>query len=230
MMIPRRILAPLALLAFLPLAAPAAAQGQDWSRIVTLAPNGAFVLGNPKAPARLIEYFSYTCPHCGHFEAEGAPSLKAQWVRRGLVALEYRNYVRDAFDLSAALLARCGGATRFLGNHEVLFANQQAWLDKAQAFEGSAAPDDRLGAITQIADKTGLFALLAKRGITPAAQRQCLADKQAMAVVLGLTAGANDVADFTGTPFFILNGKPLRDVHAWAQLQPLLPALPRSGK
>lgn len=219
----------LTLLALLALAAPATAQkAQDWSKTVTLAPNGAFVLGNPKAPTRLVEYMSYTCPHCGHFQAEAGEGLKAQWIRRGLVALEYRNFVRDAFDLSAALLARCGGAAKFLGNHEALFANQEAWFKQAESLDPAATQgQERVAALTIIGDKTGLFALLAKRGLTPAAQRACIADKAVMDTVLKLTAGAQEIKDFTGTPFFIVNGKPLADVHDWAGLQPLLPALPR---
>jgi protein-disulfide isomerase len=230
-----RFLAPLA--ALILIAAPAVAPAQpkaaatDWTRTITLTPNGAYVIGDPKAATRLVEYLSYTCPHCGAFQAEGVPGLKAQWVKRGLVALEYRNFVRDPYDLAAAMLARCGGAARFLTNHEALFANQKVWLKAAEADEHAHnADEDRIAEITRIADKTGLFALLAKRGLSPAAQRKCLADKQQLAIVLNLTAGAWDNKEFTGTPFFILNGKPLADVHAWAPLQPLLPALPATGK
>ncbi|MBB5987177.1 thioredoxin domain-containing protein [Sphingobium lignivorans] len=221
------------------LAAPAVAPAQqraaatDWTSTVTIGSNGAFILGNPKAPNRLVEYLSYTCSHCAHFQAEGAPQLKAQWIRRGLLSLEFRNYVRDPFDLAAAMLARCGGAARFAGNHETLFAGFEDWMKRAQAYadaQKDAAPtEDRVEQITDIADKTGLIARLAPRGLAPAAQRQCLADKQALSQVLGLTASAWDSKEFSGTPFFILNGRPLADVHDWAGLRPLLPALPRSG-
>lgn len=221
-------------------AAPAAVPAQqraaatDWTRTVTLGPNGAFVLGNPDAATKLVEYLSYTCPHCGHFQAQGVPALKAGWVRHGQLSIEYRNFVRDPYDLAASLLARCGGAARFLANHEALFANQDAWMKQAQAFsqspEGRSAPRDQVALVTAIAEKIGLFALLAKQGLTPAAQRACLADKQALSVVLNLTAGAWDTKEFSGTPFFLLNGKGLDHVHDWEALRPLLPALPPPAK
>ena len=52
--------------------------------------------------------------------------------------------------------------------------------------------------------------------------------EQSLNQVLALTEGAQKTPDFSGTPFFILNGKSLANVHDWASLEPLLPALPRS--
>jgi hypothetical protein len=76
-----------ALLLFLGLVlVPAAAQAapaKDWSQTVTLTKEGAHVIGNPAAKTRLVEYVSYTCPHCAHFVAEGTAPLKAGWVSRG---------------------------------------------------------------------------------------------------------------------------------------------------
>ena len=223
---------PLVMLA-VPVAAPAQQQqARDWSRTVTLGANGAYILGNPNAPTKLIEYMSYTCPHCAAFAKEATAPLKTGWIRRGLVSIEYRNFVRDAFDLSAALLARCGGATHFLANHEAIFANYEPWMARARSFadspEAAAASSDQVAQLTLIADKTGLFTLLAARGLTPAAQRACIADRQAMSQVLNLTAGSWDNEGFSGTPFFVLNGRPLADIHDWASLRPRLPALPAS--
>ncbi|MCZ8173159.1 MAG: thioredoxin domain-containing protein, partial [Brevundimonas sp.] len=44
---------------------------KDWSATVTISRDGYHVRGNPQAPIRLIEYVSYSCPHCGIFEMEG---------------------------------------------------------------------------------------------------------------------------------------------------------------
>jgi len=225
-------IAPLSLLA-VPAVAPAQQQQQqarDWSRTVNPGANGAYILGNPDAPTKLVEYMSYTCPHCAHFARDATAPLKQGWIRRGLVSIEYRNFVRDPFDLAASLLARCGGASKFLGNHEAIFADHDAWMTRAQAYasspEAANPPADRIAQLASIADKTGLFRLLAARGLTPAAQRACLADSQAMEQVLAFTAGAQNVPGFNGTPFFTLNGNSLADVHDWGALQPHLPALP----
>ncbi|MCW2395389.1 MULTISPECIES: DsbA family protein [unclassified Sphingobium] len=230
-------LAALTLALALLLPAPASAQrsaARDWSQTVTLGANGAFVVGNPAAPTKLVEYLSYTCSHCADFQATGTPALKAQWIRRGLVSLELRNFVRDPFDLTAALLARCGGATRFVGNHEAMFADYQAWMTRAQSFaqaqEGKPPAANRAAQLTAIAEGTGLGPLLARRGLTSAAQGKCLADEAMLKTVLGLTSSAGTIKEFTGTPFFLLNGKPLENVHTWDALRPLLPPLPASGK
>src|SRR3546814_5936191 len=44
-------------------AAAPAPQAGDWTRTVTQTAAGSFVMGNPAAPVKLIEYLSYTCPH-----------------------------------------------------------------------------------------------------------------------------------------------------------------------
>lgn len=234
----RRLLPSLAALMLLAIPATAPAQqsresqARDWASTVTLGANGAFILGNPAAKTKLVEYLSYTCPHCAHFAEEATSPLKTSWIKRGLVSIEFRNFVRDRFDLTAAMLARCGGAAKFLGNHEALFANHEAWVKQGDTYvkaQEGASKLDEVGQITDIADKTGLLTLLAKRGLTPAAQRQCLADKTTLSTVLSLTASAWDNKEFSGTPFFILDGKALTEVHDWTRLKPLLPALPTSG-
>ena len=80
----------------------------DWSTHVTQTPAGAYVIGNPAARVKLVEYVSYTCPHCAVFTTESAPVLKGQMVRSGSTSIEIRHFIRDRLDLAAALIARCG--------------------------------------------------------------------------------------------------------------------------
>ncbi|MCC6481680.1 MAG: thioredoxin domain-containing protein [Sphingomonadaceae bacterium] len=207
-------------------AAVQAAPAKDWSRTVTLTKEGAHLIGNPAAKTRLVEYVSYTCPHCAHFVAEGTAPLKAGWVAKGLVAVEVRHLVRDRYDLVAALLARCGGAAQFPGHHEALFAAQQSWMEKAMALEGN--PPDYPATMSQsarmadTASRIGLVALMAKRGIIPQRSRACLADIKAQESVLAMTRRATQEDHVTGPPSFILDGA-LTDAHDWASLRPLLP-------
>lgn len=221
-----RSLALLLALFFIPTATQAA-PARNWATMVTLSKEGAYVIGNPAAKTRLVEYVSYTCPHCAHFVAEGTAPLKAGWVSKGLIAVEIRNLVRDRYDFTAALLARCGGAAKFPGNHEALFAAQQDWIAKAQAYESqpSALPADTkpTAIMTEIADKTGMLALMAKRGVTPAQGRACIADQKGFDTVMAMTSRALEQDQVTGTPSFLVNGK-LTDAHDWESLQPLLPA------
>ena len=214
-------------------AAPAKSQA-DWTHIVTLEPNGAYLLGNPAAKTRLVEYFSYTCSHCAHFMVEAMGPLRTGWIRQGLVALEFRNLVRDPYDATAALLARCGGKARFLANHEALFNNFDAWIPKIEAFAAARDPNtparDQATALGEIADKTGLTALLSKAGLTQAAQRACLGNKEQFNTVIAMTKEATEKLGVTGTPSFLINNMLIKDAHNWATLKPQLPALPGAPK
>src|SRR3546814_20886474 len=75
-------------------AAAPAPQAGDWTRTVTQTAAGSFVMGNPAAPVKLIEYLSYTCPHCAAFTAESADVLRGRMVKSGKVSLEMRNAER----------------------------------------------------------------------------------------------------------------------------------------
>lgn len=207
----------------------AAAQRPDWVRTVTVTPDGAYVLGNPKAPHRLIEYVSYTCPHCAHFVAEASAPLQTGWVRNGLMSVEVRHAIRDPYDLTAAILVRCGGKTRFFGDHVAVFLSQQAWLESVQK-HNALRPEQPAGDIkTQLADiaeATGLAAFFEKRGLTPERQRACLADTRAVTALGAMARDAWETRKIGGTPAFVLDGR-LLDAHGWAELQPQLPRQPK---
>src|SRR3546814_5533810 len=112
--IPRYLLAavllPLSSIPLLTAAAPPAATA--WSATIGESGIGAYSVGNPQAKVKLVEYFSYTCSHCAEFAKEAGVPLKAQYIDKGSVLFEYRNLIRDPVDMTAAMLARCGGAKR----------------------------------------------------------------------------------------------------------------------
>src|SRR5688500_13061899 len=86
---------------------------RDWTRVEATTPDGGFRMGNPDAPVKLVEYLSLTCPHCAAFAREGTPPLIRNYVRRGRVSFEVRNLPLNALDVTATILARCGGPERF---------------------------------------------------------------------------------------------------------------------
>lgn len=214
-----------ALLALAALALLGAARPVDWTRIVTRAPGGAYVLGNPKAKVRLVEYLSYTCPHCAHFTRDASKPLRAGYVARGNVAVEFRNAVRDRLDFAEALAARCGGSLKFFGNNEAIFAAQDALMTKAEAFEaaggvpGTMAPIDDVKAMAR---GSGLTTLMAGRGVNAAQLDACLADKPSQDAVLAMTREAWEGSKIPGTPWFAVNGKLTGG--GWAQIEPQLRA------
>ena len=83
----------------------AAPNGGDWAQTVTATPAGGFLMGNPDAKVKLVEYGSMTCGHCATFSEEGAPKLIEKYVKSGQVSFEFRNFVRDGADMAAALVS-----------------------------------------------------------------------------------------------------------------------------
>lgn len=86
------------------------------------------VLGNPDAKVTLTEYASFTCPHCASFHQNVFKALKADYIDTGKVRFVYREVFFDRFGLWAAMVARCGGPTRYFGISALLYEGQDEWL------------------------------------------------------------------------------------------------------
>lgn len=188
----------------------AAPAKSNWLLTFSVTPKGSHVIGNPAAPTKLVEYASYTCGHCAHFETDDVPQIKDQFVATGKVSFEIRNLVRDPMDLTAALLARCGGKGRFFGNHRQLMATQAQWanggkLSKAtiDLLEAKNVVGFMQGAYTEL----GLDKIMAQRGITAAQAKICLADKAAFNTVIKMTDEATQTLKINSTPTLLVNGK-----------------------
>lgn len=226
------LLAAAALLAALPAALapvqPAQAQAQrDWSQVVERTPEGGFRMGNPDAPVKIVEYLSLTCSHCAHFAHEGAPELIRDYVRSGRVSLEYRNFVLNAYDLAAAFLSRCAAPQDYFPLNHAILAGQAQWLGRVQNLPAQQRQElaslQPIEGMRRIVAWTGLDAIAARHGITPAEARACLSDQAALDRIVAMRA-AGDEAGVAGTPSFSINGRLAADVHDWASLEPLLRA------
>lgn len=106
-----------------------------WAQDVEIA---EMVLGDPDAPVEMIEYASFTCPHCARFHADVYPQLKADYIETGKVKFVYREVYFDRFGLWASMIARCAGETRFFAFTDLLYEEQRNWAgsqDPAQVIE-----------------------------------------------------------------------------------------------
>ena len=75
---------------------------------------GDHVLGRPDAPNVLIDYASFTCPHCAHLHMRGAcRPLKRDWIDTGKLKLIHRHFPADIVATRASLLAECAGPDGF---------------------------------------------------------------------------------------------------------------------
>ena len=49
-------------------------------------------LGNPAAPVNIVDYSSFTCPHCATFHSEVFPKIKEEYVDSGKVFLIFMEF------------------------------------------------------------------------------------------------------------------------------------------
>lgn len=190
----RDLLAGAAALAALTLAGPLAAQG--------VRPVVEMSMGSPDAPVTLIEYASFTCPHCAAFNAEVMPLIKSNYIDAGKVRLIYREVYFDGPSLWASIVARCAGEDRFFGVVDLLFRKQPAW---AHAQTGEEVV-------------TGLVSIGKEAGLTEGQVMACLNDeafRKSLVEQFQKNATADDVR---ATPSFVMNGKKLSNM-PWPEFQ-----------
>ena len=197
----------------------------DWSTVVAQTAQGGFRMGNPDAKVKLIEFASMTCPHCAEFEENAFDPLVEKYVKSGQVSFEFRNYVRDPFDIAASLIARCNGSRSFYPLTGALFEDQQQWINRLQAM-----PQQQLEALTnlgperqflEIAEAAGLQQWAAMRGVPTAKSTRCLTDQNAVSQLVQMNSDiTSEYPQFQGTPSFVINGELAENTATWAQLEP----------
>jgi protein-disulfide isomerase len=149
-----------------------------------------FSLGDPNAPVKIVEYASYTCPHCANFHETVFKPLKAEYIDTGKVHFTLREVYFDRYGLWAAMVARCGGDLRYFGISDILFSTQAEW----------AGSDDGT-VVSENLRKIGLAA-----GLTQEQLDQCLNDAP-MAEAMYARFMENMQADqVEGTPTLFVNG------------------------
>ena len=202
-------------------------KGGDWSQVVATSPEGGFVMGNPNAKVKLIEFGSMTCPHCAEFDEKGVPALIKDYVKTGQVSWEFRNYVRDAFDLTASLIARCNGTKSFFPLTRALYKDQGSWVETIQKTPPAQLeqlqnlpPNQQFPALAKVA---GFQQWAAMRGVPVAKSSQCLSNENSVNQLVQMTSDATtQFPDFQGTPTFVINGKMLEQTATWDKLEPQL--------
>ncbi len=177
----------IALAGALSLAAPAAAQDKpvDTSLVQEMS------LGNPDAKVTVIEYASFTCPHCRRFHETVMPKLKKDYIDTGKINFVYREVYFDRFGLWAGMVARCGGPMRYFGIVDMIYENQSEW---------TAGGDP--AKIVQNLRKFGKMA-----GISDDQLDACLSDgdkARALVTVYQQNAEADGI---DATPTFVINGE-----------------------
>ncbi len=198
--------------------AVAAPEGQKWSDTVSITEAGGYVMGNPDAAIKLVEYMSITCSHCKDFGEEAFDTIRDDYVNTGKVSFEVRNFVRDPLDLSAAILSQCGGEAAYFPLTKQALGNQAMMFEKAQAM-GDAKYNQILQAdpksrFVGLAKELDLISFFQQRGIAADQANACLADEAKAEALMNQTKAAVDDFNIEGTPTFLLNGQKV-DGFSW---------------
>lgn len=148
------------------------------------------VLGNEDAPVVLIEYASFTCPHCRNFHEDSFLKLKKDYIEPGLVKYIFREVYFDKYGLWAAMVARCGGSKKYFGLIDLIFKKQDEWT--TGDVDEVVAKLERIGKIS---------------GMSDSEIQNCMQNNtKARALVEKYRENALK-DDIKSTPSFIINGK-----------------------
>ena len=85
------------------------------------------ISGNESAKITIIAYESLTCSHCASFHKEIYPKLKKDFIDKGLVKIEFRNFPLDIAAFNASKIAQCN-SDQGLIILENLYLNQSTWV------------------------------------------------------------------------------------------------------
>lgn len=159
---------------------------------------GDFALGSPDAKVVVIEYASIMCPHCASFHADVLPTLKTNYIDKGLVRYVFRDFPTAPVEVAMAghIMARCAGPERYHDVINALMAQQQNIIAAAQG------PTGLRQALVQIA---------ASAGLSEQQYDACLKDQSMIDAISKVVEEGQSRYQIKGTPSIIINGELIRD-------------------
>lgn len=188
-----------------PLAGPANAQST--SAEVDTSGIKEMVAGNPDASVTLIEYASFTCPHCARFHDGPYKQLKADYIDTGKIKFVYREVYFDRYGLWASMIARCNGGDRFFGIADLIYKGQAEWT--------------RAGEPAAIVDELRKIGRLA--GLDNDTIEGCLQDADFAQNLVAWDEANRNADSINSTPSFMINGQKHSNM-AYPEMQQLLDA------
>ena len=148
------------------------------------------VLGNEEAEVEVIEYASFTCPHCATFHQNVYGDLKANYIDTDKIKFTYREVYFDKYGMWASMIARCE-PSKFFGIADLIYKGQSDWVQ--------AGGD---GAIADELRKIGLIA-----GIDNEKLESCLTDGDKLRTLVAWYQENATTDDVQSSPTFIIDGQ-----------------------
>ncbi|EST25033.1 hypothetical protein N566_24665 [Streptomycetaceae bacterium MP113-05] len=167
-------------------------QGPDLSHLARRDAGDPMALGQTDAPVVLIEYADFQCPFCGKFARETEPELIRDYVKKGVLRIEWRNFPVFGQESEQAALAAWAAAQQntFWEFHELIYSQERA------RNSGVFTPDN----LVDFARKAGVPDLEKFRNdMNSKAAREALQRDKEEGYRLGVTS----------TPAFLVNNTPI---------------------
>ena len=177
-----------------PIAAVAPPAGKVWTEVAKKTPEGGYLIGNPDAKIKLIEFGSLTCHVCADFAIQSGEEFNEKYINTGKVSFEFRNFVRDEMDLTAARISRCGADEAMYPLTEQFMAFQPTMFENLKAVEGDAALSAKLSSLKgadrafAVGEAAGIIDFFAQRGVSRDQAKACLSDQIEMDKLAEMTA------------------------------------------
>ena len=170
---------------------PAPSESQQRINVERRDANDPTAVGELDAPVVMVTYSDYQCGYCAKWASESLPTILDSYVAGGQLRIEYRDimFFGENSRQSAELAVAAGKQGKYQEFHDAIFAKGATAKDADYSAKGIAALAERIG-------------VDAKQFTADAAH----ADTAALVQKNHDEAGALGV---TGTPTFIVNGRPL---------------------
>jgi protein-disulfide isomerase len=184
---------------------------------------GDMAIGSPDAPIQVVEYASFTCPHCARFMVgrEGKPAvfppLKTKYVDTGKVRWILREFPLNYADMAAYYGLHCAfgtNAQRYFSGAEVVFARQLQWLNVQTEKEAVE----------------NLAGIMREFGLGRAQFDACVTSDSAQKQLDAEREEAQKTFKVDSTPTFIINGAKYSGELELPRFEAILaPLLPKKG-
>ena len=149
------------------------------------------VKGNVDSAFTIVEYASFTCPHCATFHKDVLPYLEKKYIETGVVKFVYREVYFDAPGLWAGLLARCLSKEKYFGIVDLLYKKQDKWASGT----------------TEKEILSELLAIGRQVGMEEKKINLCLQNKEKSLNLIDAYLKYSKLDNITSTPSVVVNGE-----------------------
>lgn len=160
------------------------------------------VLGNPFAKVQIVEYASYTCPHCATFHKEVMPDIQKKLIDTGKARFVFRPFPLDNVAFAISKLTYCAPKKNYYDMVHAYMDEQAVWTKSK----------DLLGSIKEIA---------ARYGLDESAVDACLLNEEVHEVVKEFTETGQKLG-VNSTPSIFVDGKLLPGIQRIDVLEKLV--------